>query len=108
MRNIAFIFARETLDRGDDHIGRDARRILNGAYILNEGWPKRVRNWPSNVASRTRRRLGALLSPTPIWRDTFDAVRRSMRSFRKRSTQITKPTAMTTGCSMKLSKADAY
>jgi 2,4-dienoyl-CoA reductase-like NADH-dependent reductase (Old Yellow Enzyme family) len=30
VRNIAFIFAREALDRGDDHIGRDARRILNG------------------------------------------------------------------------------
>jgi 2,4-dienoyl-CoA reductase-like NADH-dependent reductase (Old Yellow Enzyme family) len=36
-RNIAFIFAREALDRGDDRIGRDVRRILKGAYILNEG-----------------------------------------------------------------------
>jgi 2,4-dienoyl-CoA reductase-like NADH-dependent reductase (Old Yellow Enzyme family) len=36
-RNIAFIFAREALDRGDDRIGRDVRRIFKGAYILNEG-----------------------------------------------------------------------
>jgi 2,4-dienoyl-CoA reductase-like NADH-dependent reductase (Old Yellow Enzyme family) len=36
-RNIAFIFAREALDRGDDRIGLDVRRIFKGAYILNEG-----------------------------------------------------------------------
>jgi 2,4-dienoyl-CoA reductase-like NADH-dependent reductase (Old Yellow Enzyme family) len=39
-RNIAFIFAREALDRGDDRIGRDVRRIFKGAYILNEGLTK--------------------------------------------------------------------
>jgi hypothetical protein len=36
-RNVAFIFAREALDRGDDRIGHDVRRIFRGAYILNEG-----------------------------------------------------------------------
>ncbi|WP_454726991.1 MULTISPECIES: alkene reductase [Cupriavidus] len=36
-RHIAFIFARESLDRGADRIGRDVRRIFKGAYILNEG-----------------------------------------------------------------------
>lgn len=36
-RHIAFIFARESLERGDDRIGRDVRRIFKGAYILNEG-----------------------------------------------------------------------
>jgi 2,4-dienoyl-CoA reductase-like NADH-dependent reductase (Old Yellow Enzyme family) len=36
-RNLAFIFAREALDRGDDRIGRDVRRVFKGAYILNEG-----------------------------------------------------------------------
>jgi 2,4-dienoyl-CoA reductase-like NADH-dependent reductase (Old Yellow Enzyme family) len=39
-RNIAFIFAREALDRGDQRIGRDVRRIFKGAYILNEGLTK--------------------------------------------------------------------
>lgn len=40
LRNIAFIFAREALDRGDERIGRDVRRIFKGAYILNEGLTK--------------------------------------------------------------------
>ncbi|KAA1005380.1 alkene reductase [Paraburkholderia panacisoli] len=39
-RHIAFIFARESLDRGDGRIGRDVRRIFKGAYILNEGLTK--------------------------------------------------------------------
>ncbi|AUT75340.1 alkene reductase [Paraburkholderia hospita] len=39
-RHIAFIFARESLDRGDQRIGRDVRRVFNGAYILNEGLTK--------------------------------------------------------------------
>jgi 2,4-dienoyl-CoA reductase-like NADH-dependent reductase (Old Yellow Enzyme family) len=39
-RNIAFIFARESLDRGDQRIGRDVQRIFKGAYILNEGLTK--------------------------------------------------------------------
>ena len=39
-RNIAFIFARESLDRGDQRIGLDVRRIFKGAYILNEGLTK--------------------------------------------------------------------
>jgi 2,4-dienoyl-CoA reductase-like NADH-dependent reductase (Old Yellow Enzyme family) len=39
-RNVAFIFAREALDRGDQRIGRDVRRVFKGAYILNEGLTK--------------------------------------------------------------------
>ncbi|KXU84813.1 alkene reductase [Paraburkholderia monticola] len=39
-RNIAFIFAREGLDRGEQRIGRDVRRIFKGTYILNEGLTK--------------------------------------------------------------------
>jgi 2,4-dienoyl-CoA reductase-like NADH-dependent reductase (Old Yellow Enzyme family) len=39
-RNLAFIFAREALDRGDEAIGRDVRRAFKGAYILNEGLTK--------------------------------------------------------------------
>ncbi|BAN26355.1 hypothetical protein BRPE64_CCDS02720 [Caballeronia insecticola] len=39
-RHIGFIFARESLDRGDERIGRDVRRIFKGAYILNEGLTK--------------------------------------------------------------------
>ena len=39
-RNLAFIFAREALDRGDEAIGRDVRRTFKGAYILNEGLTK--------------------------------------------------------------------
>ena len=37
LRDIAFIFARETLDRGDDSIGKDVRRIFKGALIVNDG-----------------------------------------------------------------------
>ncbi|SIT39336.1 N-ethylmaleimide reductase [Paraburkholderia piptadeniae] len=40
VRNIAFIFAREALDRGGQQIGRDVRRIFKGAYIVNEGLTK--------------------------------------------------------------------
>ena len=36
-RNIAFIFARESLELGDQRIGRDVRRRFKGAYIVNEG-----------------------------------------------------------------------
>ena len=36
-RKIAFIFAREALDRGDAAIGPSVRRIFKGAYIANEG-----------------------------------------------------------------------
>ena len=36
-RNIAFIFAREALDRGDQQLGRDVRHIFKGAFIVNEG-----------------------------------------------------------------------
>jgi 2,4-dienoyl-CoA reductase-like NADH-dependent reductase (Old Yellow Enzyme family) len=39
-RHIAFIFARESLDGGDQRIGRDVRQIFKGAYILNEGLTK--------------------------------------------------------------------
>ena len=39
-RDIAFIFAREGLDRGEQRIGRDVRRVFKGAYILNEGLTK--------------------------------------------------------------------
>ncbi|MCP3727712.1 alkene reductase [Paraburkholderia sp. CNPSo 3272] len=39
-RNIAFIFAREDLDRGAERIGHDVRRLFKGAYILNEGLTK--------------------------------------------------------------------
>lgn len=39
-RHIAFIFARESLDRGEQRIGLDVRRVFNGAYILNEGLTK--------------------------------------------------------------------
>jgi len=39
-RGIAFIFAREALDRGDQQIGRDVRRIFTGVYIVNEGLTK--------------------------------------------------------------------
>jgi 2,4-dienoyl-CoA reductase-like NADH-dependent reductase (Old Yellow Enzyme family) len=39
-RNIAFIFARESLAHGDERIGRDIRRIFKGAYILNDGLTK--------------------------------------------------------------------
>ena len=36
-RNIAFIFAREALDRGDQQLGGDVRHIFKGAFIVNEG-----------------------------------------------------------------------
>ena len=39
-RKIAFIFAREALDRGDHLIGREVRRLFKGAYIVNEGLTK--------------------------------------------------------------------
>ena len=37
LRGIAFIFARETLNRGDNAIGNDVRRLFNGALIVNDG-----------------------------------------------------------------------
>ncbi|WP_028748437.1 alkene reductase [Rhizobium mesoamericanum] len=36
-RNVAFIFAREALDRGNQQIGQEVRRLFGGAYIINEG-----------------------------------------------------------------------
>ncbi|BBU31671.1 alkene reductase [Burkholderia sp. THE68] len=39
-RHIAFIFARESIERGDERIGREVRRIFKGAFILNEGLTK--------------------------------------------------------------------
>ncbi|WP_109478173.1 alkene reductase [Paraburkholderia sp. C35] len=39
-RKIAFIFARESLDQGEDRIGSDVRRVFKGTYILNEGFTK--------------------------------------------------------------------
>jgi 2,4-dienoyl-CoA reductase-like NADH-dependent reductase (Old Yellow Enzyme family) len=39
-RRLAFIFARESLDRGDARIGPSVRRLFNGAMIVNEGLTK--------------------------------------------------------------------
>lgn len=39
-RRIAFIFARESLDRGDDRIGLLVRKLFKGALIINEGLTK--------------------------------------------------------------------
>jgi 2,4-dienoyl-CoA reductase-like NADH-dependent reductase (Old Yellow Enzyme family) len=39
-RNLAFIFARESLDLGDKRIGLIVRRIFKGALIVNEGLTK--------------------------------------------------------------------
>ncbi len=39
-RKIAFIFAREALDRGDQLISREVRRLFKGAYIVNEALTK--------------------------------------------------------------------
>jgi len=36
-RRLAFIFAREALDRGDERIGSLVRRLFRGALIINEG-----------------------------------------------------------------------
>lgn len=38
--NIAFIFARESPELGDERIGHDVRSIFKGSYILNEGLSK--------------------------------------------------------------------
>jgi 2,4-dienoyl-CoA reductase-like NADH-dependent reductase (Old Yellow Enzyme family) len=37
IRNIAFIFSRESLDGGDGNIGKDVRQIFKGAFIINDG-----------------------------------------------------------------------
>jgi NADH:flavin oxidoreductases, Old Yellow Enzyme family len=39
-RNLAYIFARESLELGDRRIGPDVRRLFKGAYIVNEGLTK--------------------------------------------------------------------
>jgi 2,4-dienoyl-CoA reductase-like NADH-dependent reductase (Old Yellow Enzyme family) len=39
-RHLAFIFARESLDRGDARIGLLVRRLFSGALIVNEGLTK--------------------------------------------------------------------
>jgi 2,4-dienoyl-CoA reductase-like NADH-dependent reductase (Old Yellow Enzyme family) len=39
-RHLAFIFARESLNRGDARIGLLVRRLFNGALIVNEGLTK--------------------------------------------------------------------
>jgi 2,4-dienoyl-CoA reductase-like NADH-dependent reductase (Old Yellow Enzyme family) len=39
-RGVAFIFARESLDRGDQQIGSYVRRAFKGTYIINEGLTK--------------------------------------------------------------------
>jgi 2,4-dienoyl-CoA reductase-like NADH-dependent reductase (Old Yellow Enzyme family) len=39
-RHLAFIFARESLDRGDARIGLLVRRLFNGVLIINEGLTK--------------------------------------------------------------------
>ncbi|WP_424814187.1 alkene reductase [Roseococcus sp. YIM B11640] len=41
-RKIAFIFGRESLDRGDAAIGPVVRKIFKGAYIVNDGLTQEV------------------------------------------------------------------
>lgn len=36
-RGIAFIFARESLGRGDEQLGKEVRRRFKGAFIINDG-----------------------------------------------------------------------